>query len=101
MEHPGQAPQEERCHTGACQREKSLSKMHSRTPAALLWPLSPGPGGGVGAELEIQDNRVRVIRGGSCNYLPKNVGSGRRNGYLPANRNYHVGFRPARAVFTE
>jgi formylglycine-generating enzyme required for sulfatase activity len=61
----------------------------------------PKPGGGVGADLEIQDNRVRVIRGGSCNYLPKNVSSGRRNWYLPANRNFHVGFRPAKVVFTK
>jgi eukaryotic-like serine/threonine-protein kinase len=53
--------------------------------------MGSGENGGV-----VDEKTRRVMRGGAFNYRPSNLRSANRAGNRPGNRNYVIGFRPAR-----
>jgi formylglycine-generating enzyme required for sulfatase activity len=49
-------------------------------------------------QAQVVDTVSRVMRGGSVFYLAALMRSSTRNWVVPTNRNFHVGFRPARTL---
>src|SRR5262249_40351480 len=46
----------------------------------------------------VSTQSIRSLRGGSFNYTPVNIRCARRMGFALANRDYSIGFRPARTL---